>query len=119
MLHKYKEVVFVDEDVAPPKYRKIVDIEWNSRKPNGCDMRGVALGSSSWRQWKVVDGLFPAKHQEAIDELVAAAADDEDENPTLKAYFVNSIMFKMIKAVPAELQVRKIDGEEEEKKEED
>ena len=38
---------------------------------------------------------------------------------SLKAYFVNSVMFKMIKALPAELQVRKIDGEEEEKKEED
>ena len=34
--------------------------------------------------------------------------DDEDENPTLEAYFINSSMFSMIKAVPEELQVRKL-----------
>ena len=72
-----------------------------------------------WWQWKVVGDLLPAKHQEAIDEIVAAAADDEDENPTLEAYFDNSYMLKIIKAVPAELQVRKIDGEEEDEKKED
>ena len=82
-------MVFVDEDVAPPKSRKTADIEWNVRKPKGWDMRDIALGSPPWWQWKVVGDLLPAKHQEAIDEIVAAAADDEDENPTLKVYFAN------------------------------
>ena len=30
-------------------------------------------------------------------------------SPTLEAYFINLELFKMIKAAPAELQVRKID----------
>ena len=54
-------------------------------------------------------------HQEALDELVAAAADDEDENPTLAAYFVTLNLFGIIKTVPAELQVRTIELSEYEK----
>ena len=74
LMYKYKGVVFVDDDVDPPEYRKVVDMEWNSKKPHGWNMRGVAAGSNPWRQWKVVGDLLPEKHQEAIDDLVAAAA---------------------------------------------
>jgi hypothetical protein len=125
LLHKYKDIVFVDKDEETPEYRKIVDIEWNIKKPKGWSLRGVAAGSFPWRQWKVVSDLLPEKHQDLID---AATADDEDESPTLEAYFVTSDLFGMIKAVPAELQVRKIelsddsemeDGDEEESEEED
>ena len=72
-------------------------------------MTGVPAGSCPWRQWKVVGDLLPGKHQEEIDRLVAAA-DEEDENPTLEAYFISEELFTMIKAVPAELQVRKIEA---------
>jgi hypothetical protein len=51
--------------------------------------------------------LLPEKHQEAIDKLVLEA-DEENPHPTLEAYFVNEALFEMIMAVPAELQVRKI-----------
>ena len=42
-----------------------------------------------------------------IAELTAEM-DDEDENPTLEAYFINSFMFDVIKAVPEVLQARKV-----------
>ena len=65
--------------------------------------------SFPWRQWKIVDDLLPEKHQATIDELAAVAADAGDEHPALEAYFINLELFKMIKAAPAELQVRKND----------
>ena len=37
------------------------------------------------------------------------ATDADNKNPALEAYFINLELFKMIKAAPAELQVRKID----------
>ena len=33
MLQKYNVMVFLDEDIEPPEYRKIVDLEWNFKKP--------------------------------------------------------------------------------------
>ena len=35
MLQKYKAMVFLDKDAEPPEYRKIVDLEWNVKKPKG------------------------------------------------------------------------------------
>ena len=26
-------MVFLDEDAEPPEYRKIVDLDWNAKKP--------------------------------------------------------------------------------------
>ncbi len=51
------------------------------------------------------------KYQETFDQIVAAA-DEEDENPPLEACFISDGLFGMIKAVPPELQVRKIEEEE-------
>ena len=50
MLHKYKDVIFVDEDEDPPEYREIVNLEWNAKKPRGWVMVGVPVGSCPWRQ---------------------------------------------------------------------
>ena len=109
LLQKYKGMVFLDEDVEPAEYRKIVDLEWNVKRPKGWKMPGVPVSSHPWRQWKVVGDLLPEKHQAMIDQLASVAIDADDENPTLEAYFINLELFKMIKAAPAELQVRKID----------
>ena len=68
-------------------------------------MVGIPVGSCPWRQWKVVCDLLPGKHQEAIDRPIAEA-DEEDENPTLEAYFITAELFDMINAVPAVLPVR-------------
>ena len=111
LLQKYKGAVFVDEDTDPPEYRKIVDLEWNVKKPEGWKRTGAPAGSFPWRQWKVVGDLLPEKHQALIDKLVAEA-DEDDENPTLEAYFINSLLFDMIKAVPEDLQLRKIELED-------
>ena len=35
LLQKYKDVVFIDGDEDPPEYRKIIDLEWNAKKPRG------------------------------------------------------------------------------------
>ena len=43
-----------------------------------------------------------------IDKLVKEA-DKKDNNTTLEGYFINEELFAMIMAVPAELQVRKIE----------
>ena len=59
-------MVFVDEDEDPPEYCKIVDLEWNAKKPRGWDMLGVPAGSCPWRQWKFVGDLLPGKHHEEI-----------------------------------------------------
>ena len=88
LLQKYKDVFFVDEDEDPPEFRKIVVLEWNAKKPRGLDKTGVPAGSCPLRQWKVFGELLPGKHQEEIGRLVAAA-DEEDENPTLEAYFIS------------------------------
>ena len=71
-------------------------------------MVGVPVGSCPCRQWKVVGDLLPGKLQEAIDKLVAEV-DEEDENPTLGAYFITSELFGMIKTVPAVLHVHTIE----------
>ena len=33
-VQKYKGVVFVDIDVLPPEYRKVVDMECTTKKPH-------------------------------------------------------------------------------------
>ena len=63
-------------------------------------MAGVATGSFPWRQWNEVGNLLSGKHQTAIDELAAVAADADDENPTPGAYFINLELFEMINAAP-------------------
>ena len=102
MLQKYKVMVFLDDDIEPPEYRKIVGLEWNVKKPKGWELPGVPGSSFPWRQWKVVGNLLPEKHQATIDELAAVADDAVDVNPALEAYFTNL-------AAAIELQVRKID----------
>ena len=89
MLQKYKGVVFLDEDAEPPEYRKVVDLEWNVKKPKGRKMPSVPVSSFPWRQWKIVGDLIPEKHQATIDELATVTADANDEHPTLEAYFIN------------------------------
>ena len=53
MLQKYKVMVFLDEDIEPLEYRKIVDLEWYVKKPKGWKFSGVAAarGAFPWRQW--------------------------------------------------------------------
>ena len=65
-------------------------------------------GSSAWRQWKVVGELMPEKHQKLIDELMADVGED-DPDPTLEAYFINSELWDMIDDAPKDMQPRTIE----------
>ena len=42
LLQKHKGQVFLDEDVDPPEYLKIVDLEWNVKKPR----------AGKWLAWR-------------------------------------------------------------------
>ena len=66
----------------------------------------------------MVGDLLPEKHQALIDKLLEEA-DEDDENPTMEAYFINSLLFDMIKAVPEDLQQRKIEQAGDDDMEED
>ena len=63
LLTQYNGVAMYDDDEEPPEHRRIVDLEWQSKKPKGWKDKAA----NSWKQWKVVTELIPEEHQSTIE----------------------------------------------------
>jgi hypothetical protein len=96
-----------DDDEEPPEHRRIVDLEWQSKKPKGWKDKAA----NSWKQWKVVTELIPEEHESTIET--------EGNAETRYAYYINNALFDCILAAPDKYQTRPIEKQKPEDMEDD
>ena len=107
LLTKCNGIAMYDDDEEPPEHRRIVDLEWQSKKPKGWKDKAA----NSWKQWKVVTELIPEEHESTIET--------EGNAETRYTYYINNALFDCILAAPDKYQTSPIEKQKPEDMEDD
>ena len=80
-----------DSERDPWEYRKVVDLEWSTRKSYG-----------NKKGWLAVCELLESYHRADVQ----SAAEDGDQSAIREAYLINDEFYGLVLDGPAELQTR-------------